>query len=268
MDIELMRRLSPRVNVIPVIGKADTFTPTELRDFKKRVRLPLQLDWQQIMEDIDHYEIPVYNFPYDIEEDDEETIAENSELRALLPFAIVGSEEEIMVGGTPVRGRRYPWGIVEVDNPQHSDFSRLRGALLMYVPTVAQRWRWQTGLTWRTSKRSLMISCTKTTERKSSLDLSVVAIRKSHTSGPGWQTVTRQSSPKTWPTSRSDSRKNNFDERKRSFERLNSRSNERFKSRGKNCSPKRTVSKFSRLDLVGFIPLEDLGWPVASQNGM
>jgi cell division control protein 11 len=93
------------------------------------------------MEDIDHYEIPVYNFPYDIEEDDEETIGENSELRALLPFAIVGSEEEIMVGGTPVRGRRYPWGIVEVDNPQHSDFSRLRGALLMYVPIVAQRWR-------------------------------------------------------------------------------------------------------------------------------
>ena len=37
MDIELMRRLSPRVNVIPVIGKSDTMTPTELRDFKKRV---------------------------------------------------------------------------------------------------------------------------------------------------------------------------------------------------------------------------------------
>ena len=32
-----MRRLSPRVNVIPVIGKADSFTPTELRGFKKRV---------------------------------------------------------------------------------------------------------------------------------------------------------------------------------------------------------------------------------------
>jgi cell division control protein 11 len=83
------------------------------------------------MEDIDHYEIPVYNFPYDIEEDDEETIADNSELRALLPFAIVGSEEEIIVGGNLVRGRRYPWGIVEVDNPQHSDFSRLRSALFL-----------------------------------------------------------------------------------------------------------------------------------------
>ena len=39
MDIELMRRLSPRVNVIPVIGKADSLTPTELRGFRKRVRL-------------------------------------------------------------------------------------------------------------------------------------------------------------------------------------------------------------------------------------
>lgn len=48
-----------------------------------------------------------------------------------MPFAIVGSEEEIDIGGGEViRGRRYPWGIVEVDNPQHSDFARLRAALL------------------------------------------------------------------------------------------------------------------------------------------
>lgn len=33
------------------------------------------------MEDIEHYSIPVYNFPYDVEEDDEETIQDNSELR-------------------------------------------------------------------------------------------------------------------------------------------------------------------------------------------
>ncbi|KAF6766397.1 septin [Ephemerocybe angulata] len=119
MDIELMKRLSPRVNVIPVIGKADSLTPSELKGFKKR-----------IMEDIEHYDIPVYNFPYDVEEDDEETIQDNSELRALMPFAIVGSEEEIEIDGQPVRARIYPWGVVEVDNPKHSDFSRLRSALL------------------------------------------------------------------------------------------------------------------------------------------
>ncbi|OAV96208.1 hypothetical protein PTTG_03435 [Puccinia triticina 1-1 BBBD Race 1] len=119
MDIELMRRLSPRVNVIPVIGKADTLTPSELKGFKDR-----------IMQDIEHYEIPIYNFPFDAEEDDDEVVAENSELRALLPFAIVGSENEIEVGGELVRAREYPWGVVEVDNPAHSDFLRLRTALL------------------------------------------------------------------------------------------------------------------------------------------
>lgn len=82
------------------------------------------------MEDIEHYNVPVYNFPYDVEEDDEDTIADNSELRAMLPFAIIGSEEEIEVGGELVRARRYPWGIVEVENPRHSDFGRLRSALL------------------------------------------------------------------------------------------------------------------------------------------
>ncbi|KAF9432272.1 hypothetical protein BGZ76_011030 [Entomortierella beljakovae] len=119
IDIELMKRLSPRINVIPVIGKADTMTPSELAEFKKRV-----------MEDIEHYNIPIYNFPYDPEEDDEETVEENSELRSLLPFALIGCEEEIVVSGRKVRGRQYPWGIVEVDNSEHCDFAKLRFALL------------------------------------------------------------------------------------------------------------------------------------------
>jgi len=44
------------------------------------------------MEDIDYYEIPIYNFPYDVEEDDEETIQDNMELRvsfSLLPWRLI-----------------------------------------------------------------------------------------------------------------------------------------------------------------------------------
>ncbi|KLJ13124.1 hypothetical protein EMPG_11907 [Blastomyces silverae] len=119
LDIELMKRLSPRVNVIPVIGKADSLTPAELAESKKLV-----------MEDIEHYRIPVYNFPYDIEEDDEDTVEENAELRGLMPFAIVGSEDVLEIGGRKVRARQYPWGVVEVDNPRHSDFLAIRSALL------------------------------------------------------------------------------------------------------------------------------------------
>ena len=114
-----MKRLSPRVNVIPVIGKADSLTPAELAESKKLV-----------MEDIEHYRIPVYNFPYDVEEDDEDTVEENAELRSLMPFAIVGSEEVVDIGGRKVRARQYPWGVVEVDNPRHSDFLAIRSALL------------------------------------------------------------------------------------------------------------------------------------------
>ncbi|OLL21921.1 Septin spn3 [Neolecta irregularis DAH-3] len=119
LDIELMRRLSPRVNVIPVLAKGDSLTPAELAECKRL-----------IMEDIDYYQIAIYNFPYDVEEDDEDTIEENAELRSLMPFAIVGSEDIIEVDGRRVRARVYPWGIVEVENPRHSDFLALRSALL------------------------------------------------------------------------------------------------------------------------------------------
>jgi cell division control protein 11 len=114
-----MKRLSLRVNVIPVIGKADSLTPIELAESKKLV-----------MEDIKHFHIPVYDFPYDVEEDDEDVIEENTELRKLLPFAIVGSEEVVDICGRKVRARQYPWGIVEIDNPIHSDFLVIRNVLL------------------------------------------------------------------------------------------------------------------------------------------
>lgn len=58
--------------------------------------------------------------------------------QALLPFAIIGSEEEIEIDGQPVRARIYPWGIAEVDNPKHSDFSRLRSALLKCVCSLCR----------------------------------------------------------------------------------------------------------------------------------
>lgn len=115
IDVELMRRLGPRVNVIPVVGRADSFTKDELQAFKARV-----------MDDIQHYNIPIYNFPCDLEEDDEDTVQENNELREQLPFALIAGEED--TGETRVRS--YLWGTAEVDNNEHSDFGRLRYVLL------------------------------------------------------------------------------------------------------------------------------------------
>lgn len=77
------------------------------------------------MQDIEHYNIPVCNFPHDVEDDDEESNRDNSELRvrvgcatvskifslpgelmqALPPFAVIDSEEEIEIDGQPDRAR-------------------------------------------------------------------------------------------------------------------------------------------------------------------
>ena len=37
LDIEVMKRLSSRVNLIPVVAKADTLSPADLARFKRRV---------------------------------------------------------------------------------------------------------------------------------------------------------------------------------------------------------------------------------------
>jgi len=52
------------------------------------------------MEDIEHYDIPIYNFPYDVEEDDEETIIDNSELR-VKQQSILGQIDTDSLPGRP-----------------------------------------------------------------------------------------------------------------------------------------------------------------------
>ncbi|CAD7678724.1 unnamed protein product [Nyctereutes procyonoides] len=47
-----------------------------------------------------------------------------------LPFAVVGSRDEVKVGKRMVRGRQYPWGVLQVENENHCDFIKLRDMLL------------------------------------------------------------------------------------------------------------------------------------------
>lgn len=48
-----------------------------------------------------------------------------------VPFAVVGANYEVTnPEGRKVRGRRYPWGIIEVDNEEHCDFVKLRQMLI------------------------------------------------------------------------------------------------------------------------------------------
>ncbi|KAJ6617945.1 Septin-type guanine nucleotide-binding (G) domain-containing protein [Mycena sp. CBHHK59/15] len=117
LDIEIMKRLGTRVNLIPVVAKADTLTQNDLFVFKQRV-----------CEVIAAQRIRIYTPP--VEADDES--AEHARiLTDAIPFSIIGSTEAVKTAdGRVVKGREYMWGVAEVENEAHCDFWKLRSLLI------------------------------------------------------------------------------------------------------------------------------------------
>ncbi|KAL3085163.1 hypothetical protein niasHS_010232 [Heterodera schachtii] len=116
LDLITLRELAKRVNVIPVIAKSDTTCKDELQRFK-----------QKVVSELKAQHIEIYQFPTE----DETVRKDNTELNALVPFAVVGSTDFITKeDGRVLRARRYPWGVVEVENEEHCDFVKLREAML------------------------------------------------------------------------------------------------------------------------------------------
>lgn len=76
MDIEVMKKLHDRVNLIPVIAKADTMTPDEIKQFKANV-----------LNVINENKLQIYEFP-DIEDDDVENSRTNNILKVRLQSEI------------------------------------------------------------------------------------------------------------------------------------------------------------------------------------
>jgi septin 6/8/11 len=103
------------VNIIPVVAKADTITKQELHKFKIK-----------IMSELVSNGVQIYQFPTD----DESVKDFNSSMNGHLPFAVVGSMDEVKVGNKMAKARQYPWGTVQVENESHCDFVKLREMLI------------------------------------------------------------------------------------------------------------------------------------------
>ena len=118
LDIEIMKRLGTRGNLIPVIAKADTRTQNDLYTFKQRIRQVIQAQG-----------IRIYQPP--IEMDDEVSAEHARVLSEAMPFSIIGSTEDVTTpDGRTVKGREYLWGVAEVENENHCDFRKLRSLLI------------------------------------------------------------------------------------------------------------------------------------------
>ncbi|XP_036380076.1 septin-5-like isoform X2 [Megalops cyprinoides] len=119
VDVEFMRALHEKVNIVPLLAKADSLTPSEIQ--KKKTK---------ILEEIEQFDIKIYQFPECDSDEDEDFKRQDQELKDSIPFAVIGSNVVVESKGRRVRGRLYPWGIVEVENPVHSDFLKLRNMLV------------------------------------------------------------------------------------------------------------------------------------------
>ncbi|NXA06809.1 SEP10 protein, partial [Sapayoa aenigma] len=124
LDLLTMRSLDSKVNIIPIIGKADSISKTELQEFKSK-----------IMSELVSNGIQIYQFPTD-----DETVSEiNTIMNGYLPFAVVGSTEKVKIGSKMVRARQYPWGIVEVEDESHCDTVKLRKMLCTNMEDLREK---------------------------------------------------------------------------------------------------------------------------------
>lgn len=113
LDITVLTHLHQKVNIILCIGKADSLSAAECVGLKEKIR-----------RQVEDNEIQVYQFPpADEEEDDARSWAS-------FPFAVAASETIKKINGRVVRVRTYPWGVVEIDNVEHSEFTQLRNLLI------------------------------------------------------------------------------------------------------------------------------------------
>ncbi|KAF6015834.1 hypothetical protein HII12_000560 [Brettanomyces bruxellensis] len=112
IDVRVIRSLGSFVNILPCISKSDSLTMDELK-----------LNKRLIKEDIDHYNLPVFDFTnsyFNMEDTlDDESIELNKYLQKTMPFAIMGSNAT------------YPWGAVDIFDNEISDVLTLKTTLLV-----------------------------------------------------------------------------------------------------------------------------------------
>ncbi|CAG9853745.1 unnamed protein product [Phyllotreta striolata] len=127
LDIEFMKKLHNKVNIVPVIAKADVLTKKEMQKLKKTV-----------LEEIAKNGIRIYSLPECDSDEDEEYKEQVRQLKQAVPFAVCGANTELEVKGRKVKGRLYPWGVVEVENPEHCDFIKLRTMLITHMQDLQE----------------------------------------------------------------------------------------------------------------------------------
>lgn len=117
IDIVVLKKLTEIANVVPVIAKSDSLTLAERQAFKETVQMEFA-----------HHRLKLY--PLDSADYDEDEQYQNAQIKQFIPFAVVGSDKNVVVKGKTVRGRKTRWGVVNVEDETHCEFPYLRNFLI------------------------------------------------------------------------------------------------------------------------------------------
>ena len=164
VEINLTNPFVIQVSIVPVIAKSDCLTMSEIKKLKKRILEEIRengrSDWifnllplskvsrytAFLMLTATKMRNTSYRWITETTEDWDtldfvcKTKFQVAQLRESIPFAVCGANAMVEVAGKKVRGRQYPWGIVDVENPEHCDFIKLRSMLITHMQDLQEVW--------------------------------------------------------------------------------------------------------------------------------
>ncbi|XP_054481183.1 septin-5-like isoform X2 [Anoplopoma fimbria] len=105
LDVACMKALHNKVNIVPVVAKADSLTQAEV--YRKKLK---------IRQEIEQFGINIYQFPECDSDEDEDFKKQDQILKDSIPFAVIGSNVQVESEG--------------LEKPAHSDFLLLRNMLV------------------------------------------------------------------------------------------------------------------------------------------
>lgn len=124
LDLQFLEAVHTRVNIIPIIARAEVLTPDERAAFKRRVR-----------DDLKRNNVRVYQLGSPDMDDPDDLKKAYKDIQDAMPFAI---SSMTLIPDNTLTDRCLDWGRIDPYNLDHSDFLLLKTMLHMQIPDMCE----------------------------------------------------------------------------------------------------------------------------------
>jgi len=119
-DMQMMKNLQKYTSIIPILARGDSYTIEEIKEIKT-----------QLIFKASNYRVRWFDFAEALKDSPEKlNDLNNGRLGPCPPFLVISSVNKVEIGPNQyVYGRKYEYGICDIENPSHSDFRLLQTLL-------------------------------------------------------------------------------------------------------------------------------------------